>query len=162
MIVFGVFMQFSPRQVDLLEARLAQFTEAGRAPTTLSEVEMSLPFFERAIRPVLDRFGGYLSKRAQAGSQQVLQEKLNLAGRPWGLTAQDFHAVRLLSLILCSCLGLAVSLLLGFTMPMWLIGPFGGGGLGYLLPESIVSRRIRKRKKGILLSLPSALDLLTI
>ena len=147
---------------DLLEARLAQFTEGGRAPSTLAEVEMSLPFFERAIRPVLDKFGGFLSRKAQAGSQQALQEKLNLAGRPWGLTAQGFLALRLLSLLLFTCIGLAVAIVLGLEMPLWLIGPFGGGGLGYLLPESTVSRRIRKRKKGILLSLPSALDLLTI
>src|SRR5438128_3142684 len=162
LIVFSVVLTMSPRPVDLLEARLAQFTEAGRPLTTLSEVEMSLPFFERAVRPILDGFGGYLSKRAQAGSQQALQEKLNLAGRPSGLTAQGFLALRLLSLVLLGCIGLAVALLLGLDMPLWLIGPFGGAGLGYLLPESIVSRRIRKRKKGILLSLPSALDLLTI
>ena len=162
LIVFGVMLNFAPRQVDLLEARLAQFSEAGRPLTTLAEVEMSLPFFDRAIRPVLDKFGGVLSKRAQAGSQQALQEKLNLAGRPWGLTAQGFLALRLLSLLLFSCIGLAAALVLSLSMPLWLMGPFGGGALGYLLPESVVSRRIRKRKKGILLSLPSALDLLTI
>jgi len=162
LVVFGLMMTISPRPVDLLEARLAQFSEAGRSLTTLAEVEMSLPFFERAIRPVLDGFGGYLSKRAQAGSQQALQEKLNLAGRPWGLNAQGFVALRLLSLVLLGCIGLALALLLALDMPLWLIGPFGGAGLGYLLPESVVSRRIRKRKKGILLALPSALDLLTI
>jgi tight adherence protein C len=55
-----------------------------------------------------------------------------------------------------------MALLLNLDMPLWLMGPVGGGALGFLLPESIVSRRIRKRQKGILLSLPSALDLLTI
>jgi tight adherence protein C len=162
LIVFGLMLSVAPRQVDLLEARLAQFTEAGRPLTALAEVEMTLPFFDRAIRPVLDKFGGALAKRAQSGSQHALQEKLNLAGRPWGLTAQGFLALRLLSLLLFSCIGLAVAILLALGMPLWLMGPFGGGALGYLLPESLVSRRIRKRKKGILLSLPSALDLLTI
>jgi tight adherence protein C len=162
MIVFGLVMRFSPKPADLLEARLAQFTEAGRMPATLSEVEMSLPLFERAVRPALDAFGGFLAKRAQAGSQQVLQEKLNLAGRPLGLNASGFLAARYLSLLLCTCLGIAVVILLALDMPLWLMGPVGGGALGYLLPESLVSRRIRKRQKAILLSLPSALDLLTI
>ncbi len=34
--------------------------------------------------------------------------------------------------------------------------------VGYLVPSSTISRRIRKRQKEILLALPSALDLLTI
>ena len=38
-------------QADLLEARLAQFTESGRAVQSLAEVEMTLPFFERVSRP---------------------------------------------------------------------------------------------------------------
>ena len=162
MIVFGLVMRFSPKPVDLLEARLAQFTEAGRMPATLSEVEMSLPLFERVIRPALDGFGGFLAKRGQAGSLEGMQEKLNLAGRPWGLTASGFLAVRLLSLVLFTCVGLALAILMNLDMPMWLLGPIGGGALGYLFPESVVSRRIRKRQKGILLALPSALDLLTI
>jgi tight adherence protein C len=162
MIAYGLVSRFSPKPVDLLEARLAQFTEAGRMPATLAEVEMSLPLFERVVRPALDGFGAYLAKRGQAGSLEGMQEKLNLAGRPWGLTASGFLAVRLLSLVLFTCVGFAMALLLNLDMPLWLMGPVGGGALGFLLPESIVSRRIRKRQKGILLSLPSALDLLTI
>jgi len=38
----------------------------------------------------------------------------------------------------------------------------GGGALGYLMPQLMVSRKITKRQKQILLAMPSALDLLTI
>lgn len=161
-VVFGVVMKTSPRPGDLLEARLAQFTESGRMPTTLTEVELSLPFFDRVIRPALDALGRFLTKRGQAGSQQVLQEKLNLAGRPWGITASGFVALRLLSLVLFVTFGIAISLLLAMPMPNVLLGPVAGGVLGYLLPQLMLSRRIKKRKKEILLALPNALDLLTI
>ncbi len=161
-VVFGVAMKGAPRQGDLLEARLAQFTEAGRMPTTLTEVELSLPFFDRVIRPSLDAFGRLLTRRTQGGSQQALQEKLNLAGRPWGLTASGFVALRLLSLVLFVTVGIALSLLLGMPMPNVLLGPIAGGVLGYLLPQIMLSRRVKKRQKEILLSLPNALDLLTI
>jgi tight adherence protein C len=161
-VVFGVMLNASPRPGDVLEARLAQFTEGGRMPTTLAEVELSLPFFERAIRPTLDSFGRLLTRRAEAGSQQALQEKLNLAGRPWGLTPGGFYALRLLSLVLFVTFGIAISILLAMPMPNTLLGPVAGGVLGYLLPQLMLSRRIKKRQKAILLALPNALDLLTI
>jgi tight adherence protein C len=161
-IVYGLRVSVAPKAGDLLEARLAQFTESGRAPATLTEVEMSLPLFERVVRPALDSVGKFLTRRAQAGSTQQLQEKLNLAGRPWGLTASGFTALRLLSLLLFTCLGFAASLLMQLAMPMWLCGPVGGGALGYLMPQMMLARRIKKRQKAILLAMPSALDLLTI
>jgi len=162
LIVLGLTLSIAPRPGDLLEARLAQFTESGRQPTSISEVELTLPFFERAIRPALDTVGTFMTKRMRAGSMEQLQEDLNLAGRPWGITASGFFLVRLLSLMLFCALGFAVSLLLNFDMPMWLAGPVGGGVLGYLVPQMMLKSRIKKRKKAILLSMPSALDLLTI
>ena len=162
LIVIGFSFSVAPRPGDLLEARLAQFTESGRVVTTLTEVELSLPFFERAIRPFLDKLGGSMTKRMKSGSLEALQENLNLAGRPWGLTASGFYVLRILSLLVCTALGFAISTLLTFDMPMWLSGPVGGGVLGYLVPQMIISRRIKKRQKQVLLAMPSALDLLTI
>src|SRR6202011_3816071 len=83
-------------------------------------------------------------------------------GRPWGLTASGFTALRLLSLVLFTCFGFAIALLLQLAMPIWLCGSVGGGAVGYLMPHMMLSRRIKKRQKEILLALPSALDLLTI
>src|SRR5450759_3877688 len=118
LIAFGMAMAVSPRQTDLLEARLAQFAEAGRAPTTLSEVEMSLPFFDRVVRPFLDKVGHRLNRNPGAGGTDALQEKLNLAGRPWGLTASGFLALRLISMLLFTSIGLALALFAALTMPL--------------------------------------------
>ena len=149
-------------QSDLLEARLAQFTESGRAVQSLAEVEMTLPFFERVLRPTLDRWGRRLTARNSQQRTQALQEKLNLAGRPWGLTVGGFLVLRLIAVILVAFAGLALAALLGMTMPQLLLGPAVGLVVGYLLPDALLSRRIRSRQKEILLALPSALDLLTI
>jgi len=149
-------------QSDLLEARLAQFTESGRAVQSLAEVEMTLPFFERVLRPTLDRWGRRLTARNSQQRTQALQEKLNLAGRPWGLTVGGFLVLRLIAVILVAFAGLALAALLGMTMPQLLLGPAVGLVVGYLLPDALLSRRIRSRQKQILLALPSALDLLTI
>jgi tight adherence protein C len=162
LIFVGLAMAVSPRQTDLLEARLAQFAEAGRAPATLAEVEMSLPLFDRVFRPFLDKVGHRLNRNAGAGSTDALQEKLNLAGRPWGLTASGFLALRLLCMLLFTAIGFALALFGALTMPLLVVVPAGGLILGYLGPQMVVARRIKKRQKEILLALPSALDLLTI
>jgi tight adherence protein C len=162
LIAFGLAMSVSPRQGDLLEARLAQFAEAGRAPATLAEVEMSLPLFDRVVRPFLDKIGNRLSRNAAQGGTDALQEKLNLAGRPWGLNASGFLALRLLAMMLFTAIGFALALFGALTMPLFAAVPAGGLILGYLAPQMVVARRIKKRQKEILLALPSALDLLTI
>jgi tight adherence protein C len=162
LIAFGLAMSVSPRQGDLLEARLAQFAEAGRAPATLAEVEMSLPLFDRVVRPFLDKVGNRLNKNASQGGTDALQEKLNLAGRPWGLNASGFLALRLLSMLIFTAIGLALAVLGALSMPLFAVVPVGGLILGYLAPQIVVARRIKKRQKEILLALPSALDLLTI
>jgi tight adherence protein C len=162
LIAFGLAMSVSPRQGDLLEARLAQFAEAGRAPATLAEVEMSLPLFDRVVRPFLDKIGNRLSRNAAQGGTDALQEKLNLAGRPWGLNASGFLALRLLLMMLFTAIGFALALFGALTMPLFAAVPAGGLILGYLAPQMVVARRIKKRQKEILLALPSALDLLTI
>ncbi|HUZ68683.1 MAG TPA: type II secretion system F family protein [Candidatus Saccharimonadales bacterium] len=162
LIFVGLAMAVSPRQTDLLEARLAQFAEAGRAPATLAEVEMSLPLFDRVFRPFLDKVGHRLNRNAGAGSNDALQEKLNLAGRPWGLSAAGFLALRLLCMLMFTAIGMALALFGALTMPLLVVVPAGGLILGYLGPQMVVARRIKKRQKEILLALPSALDLLTI
>jgi tight adherence protein C len=162
LIAFGLAMSVSPRQGDLLEARLAQFAEAGRAPATLAEVEMSLPLFDRVVRPFLDKIGNRLNRNAAQGGTDALQEKLNLAGRPWGLNASGFLALRLLLMMLFTAIGFALALFGALTMPLFAAVPAGGLILGYLAPQMVVARRIKKRQKEILLALPSALDLLTI
>src|ERR1700724_2219677 len=70
-----------PRQ-DLSAERLAQYRDHSRA---LDEIELSLPFSERFIKPVLERLGSLLTSRMAKNRQGVVQNKLNLGGRPYGL-----------------------------------------------------------------------------
>jgi tight adherence protein C len=161
-IIFGLTNRSTATQADLLEARLAQFNETGRQVVSLTEAELSLPFSDRVIKPVFDRLGRVMSRRMQGGQQQAIQEKLNLAGRPGGLTAGGFVALQLISMFLGVALGLGLVVLTAMQPPVLYLGPVGGGVLGYLIPSMTISRKVKKRQKQILLALPSALDLLTI
>jgi tight adherence protein C len=161
-VAFGVILIFqglSRPQVDLLETRLAQF---GDRELTLDEMEMSLPLVDRLFRPFFERIGNALTSRLKSTQREALQEKLNLAGRPYGLTVGTFLTLQVISLVVFAVVGYGVANLMGMTSTQLILGPIVGGVLGYLVPQSLLSRKIRMRQKDILLSLPNALDLLTI
>ena len=157
--VILVFQGLSRPQVDLLETRLAQF---GDRELTLDEMEMSLPLADRIFRPFFDRLARTLMSRTPAQQQQALQEKLNLAGRPYGLTVGSFLVVQVLALVVFAVIGFGLASLLNMGGATLILGPIVGGVIGFLGPQSTLSRAIRKRQKEILLALPNALDLLTI
>jgi tight adherence protein C len=161
-IIFGLTNRSTATQADLLEARLSQFNETGRQVLSLTEAELSLPFTDRVIKPIFDKLGKIMTSRMQGGQQQAIQEKLNLAGRPGGLTAGGFVALQLIALVLGIALGLGLAILAALTPPPLYLAPLGGGVIGYLIPSITISRKIKRRQKEILLALPSALDLLTI
>src|SRR5205085_12305448 len=82
-----------PRQ-DLIAERLAQYRDHN---LTLDEIELSLPFSERFIKPALERLGGLLTSRMAKNRQVVLQNKLNLAGRPYGLSVNGFEVFKVIA-----------------------------------------------------------------
>jgi tight adherence protein C len=162
-VAFGIFLIFqglTTPQVDLLESRLAQF---GETTMSLDQMEMTLPFGDRFLRPILDRVGGVIARRAPANQTAQLQEKINLAGRPWGLTPGSFLALQTALLLsgTAAFLGLA-QVLPGVSGPLRIMVPVAGGIVGYITPRMLLDRKVKKRKKEILLALPNALDLLTI
>lgn len=160
MIIRGLLV---PAQSDseMLETRLAQFAESGHVISSLSEAELSLPFFERVIQPIFDGIGRVFSSRMSASNSQRLTERINLAGRPGGLSAGGFQAIRLIFIIAGTVIGLGLGTLLGggtdlilSTAILFLVAFIG--------PRTWLDRKVRARKKEILTGLPSALDLLTI
>ena len=161
-VAFGIFLIFrglSVPQVDLLETRLAQF---GDHELTLDEMEMTLPFSDRFLRPILDRWGRAVARRTPANQQQALQDKINLAGRPYNLTVGSFLTVQFLALVVFTPIAYGLALLLNLTAPLIYVLPIGGAVLGYLIPGIWLDRKVKARQKEILLALPNALDLLTI
>lgn len=158
--VILIFQGLSRPQVDLLETRLAQF---GDRELTLDEMEMSLPLVDRIFRPFFDKIGNALTSRLKATQREALQEKLNLAGRPYGLTVGSFLTLQIISLAVFAVIGYGVGQLMASdSSTITILAPIVGGVLGYLVPQSVLSRKIRMRQKEILLGLPNALDLLTI
>lgn len=162
----GVFLAvrgLAPQQpiVDMLESRLRAFGESGRQ-VSLAEAEMSLPLTDRFFRPVYAKLGRKLTARVTLDRQQALQEKINLAGRPGGLSVGSFLVLRYVALVVGAGVGYLLGVVLSLTTPLNLVAPVAGAVVGMALPKIFLDRRVRGRQKEILLGLPSALDLLTI
>src|SRR3981081_2275095 len=88
----GQAVPAKPRQ-DLIAERLSQYRDHN---LTLDEIELSLPFSERFIKQALERIGSFLTARMGKNQQVVLQNKINLAGRPYGLTVNGFEVVKVI------------------------------------------------------------------
>ena len=158
--VFLIFAGLVKRQtqVDLLDARLAIYDEPT-APQTLDEIEMSLPFSERFLRPFFDRVGRRVSAMQPRDRAQKLQALIDLAGRPLGMNAGSFVALQVVMAVVVAVLALSLALFLGLP---WILGLVFGVVLGYIGPQYQLKRIVRARQKAISLALPNALDLLCI
>ncbi|RLC82491.1 MAG: type II secretion system F family protein [Chloroflexi bacterium] len=142
-----------------IQERLAEY---GTRPMTLEEIELSQPFSERVIKPMLK---GVAKSMARFTPQSMLRntaEKLELAGSPYNWSAAEFLGLRVFAGLLLALIGFLLMSMgkakLSYALGLSLIL----GLLGFNLPVIWLGAKIRSRRKEILRALPDALDLITI
>ncbi|HKY54123.1 MAG TPA: type II secretion system F family protein [Anaerolineales bacterium] len=161
-IVVSMRRSATGEEDDPLQARLAEFIQRGDV-TSLEEIELSQPFSERVIIPVVRRLGEFSARFTPQKAIQDTARRLELAGNPWPIDAATFLAIRFI---------LAV-VLAGFLIVVVLISPpsnptdnfmyIGGAAFaGFFLPHLMLTSRITRRQTEIRKAMPDALDLLTI
>ena len=155
LITYGVAARPSE---DAVQARLSQLVVQ---PKTLEEMELNQPFYERIVRPTIQRLARARSQQ-EGGTVAKLDAKLEKAGYPGGLRGADWVGVKLMSLIGFAVLGFLLALLLTGTIVLGLLFAVVGAAIGYIAPEFWLGRKIRARGMAMILQLPDALDLLTI
>lgn len=148
---------------DPLQERLAEFAARGE-PVNLEEIELSQPFSDRVIIPLARKFGEFATRFTPQNAIQATSRKLELAGSPRGIDPAVFWSARIFAAV-----GLGAFLLFIFSVAnvdwpwgrrLMIISLFVG--VGYFLPEMLLTSKIQRRQKSILKALPDALDLLTI
>jgi tight adherence protein C len=151
------------QEIDPLEKRLAEFAARGET-TSLEEIEMSQPLTERVILPMARRLGEYVTRFTPQNALQSTERKLELAGNPRGLEPPTFWAIRIVLAV-----GIAAFMLFIFSIgsldwswgrKILLLAVFVG--LGFYVPDMLLTSRIQRRQKAIRRAMPDALDLLTI
>lgn len=152
----------SEQDDDPLQARLAEYLQSGEV-ASLEEIELSQPFSERVIIPIINKIGEISARFTPQKAIQDTAKKMELAGNPWPIDAATFLAIRF---IMAVVLG-------GFVTAMVMLSPapnfsdnalyiFGATFGGFFLPHLMLTSRITNRQKEIRKAMPDALDLLTI
>jgi len=161
-IVVSMRRNAAGEEDDPLQARLAEFIQRGDV-TSLEEIELSQPFSERVIIPVVRRLGEFSARFTPQKAIQDTARRLELAGNPWPIDAATFLAIRFI---------LAVVLAGFLIVVVWISPPsnptdnfmyIGGAAFaGFFLPHLMLTSKITRRQKEIRKAMPDALDLLTI
>ena len=151
----------APNPQETLQQRLAEYG-ARETPVSLEEVELSLPFSQRVIVPLLNSIAQFVARFTPQRSLESARHNLELAGNPYNLTASQFWAARAGAAIV---LGFLIGLVMVVTKAEWsrlVLYPLLAAALGFFLPVLWLSSQISRRKNSIIKSLPDALDLLTV
>jgi tight adherence protein C len=156
-------MAAQDENVDPLMARLAEFSERGEL-VSLEQIELSQPFSERVIVPIMRRLG---ELSARFTPQKVLMDttrKLDLAGNPGKIDAATFLATRFIVPVVFDGLLLMISRLAPDPWPLsrLFLVLLIFGLLGFFFPQLWLTSKIQSRQKEIRKAMPDALDLLTI
>ncbi len=143
---------------DAVQQRLSQLVVQ---PRTLEEMELNQPFYDRTIRPLIQRLSK-VGKRRDGGIISRIDAKLERAGYPGGLRGADWMGVKLLGAIVFGIGAFVIVLLITGAFTMALFGGILGLLVGFLAPEFWLGKKITKRSTEMVLQLPDCLDLLTI
>jgi tight adherence protein C len=156
LIILGIA---APRPADEVEARLAEY---GGRPLTLEEIELSQPFSQRILVPLLRASSRFMARFTPQRTVEETRHKLELAGKPNNWSPTEFLGIRALAGLLLAGLTFILAMLTGSSLARQLFFVVVMGLLGFFLPVLWLGYRIRRRQEEIVKTLPDALDLLTI
>jgi len=147
---------------DPLTARLAAFGERGEV-ASLEEIELSQPFTDRVLLPVVRRLGDISSRFTPQHQVDTTAKNLELAGNPGRLDATSFLALRF---VVAGAFGGLLFLIFLFSnnwpVSREFLVTIIFTILGFFFPQLWLKSRITDRQKEIRKAMPDALDLLTI
>lgn len=158
LIVIG-FSARDPK--ESLQARLAEYSTREQA-ASLEEIELSLPFSERIIAPMVRSVAEFVRRFTPERSLESTRHKLDLAGNPQNWSPAEFYGVRALATVVLAGLIFVLLTVTGAEIGIRLLMTAIFAGLGFFLPTLWLGAKIRSRQGNIVKSLPDALDLLTV
>lgn len=166
-IVLGIvgarYTRTNQEESDPLLARLAEASQRGEV-TSLEQIELSQPFSERVLIPILKSIGDISARFTPQKLLQDTSRKLELAGNPGRIDAAMFLSSRFIVAIMFGGLLLLVSFLAPSPWPtsrvIMVVTLFTI--LGFFFPQLWLQSLINRRQHNIRKAMPDALDLLTI
>jgi tight adherence protein C len=147
------------RAIRLLETQVAT---GSSERVNLREQELSENFGTRVMVPVVARAGRIARRVTPMDSRERLSRKLLLAGSPAGWDAERVLSFKVIGCIAGIVGGLIFLSLLHIGAFAELVGVVLLAFAGFVLPDSVLNRKVEERQQEILRTLSDTLDLLTI
>ena len=147
---------------DPLAERLAEYSQRGDV-VSLEQIELSQPFTERVVMPIVRRLGDISSRFTPQHVLEQTRKQLELAGNPGRMDASTFLVVHFVSAFIFGSLVFVLSLFAKqYSTPIKLLMVLAFTVVGYFFPDLWIRSKINGRQKQVRKAMPDALDLLTI
>jgi tight adherence protein C len=143
--IAGVPMVFDRGPVERLQARAGVDTGGRRR------------WYARLVEWLMVRLGPRLAPRLRVSKREGIARRLDLAGRPWGLTVQRYVGLKAALGVVGAGVGVLYVLIGGAPLMLVLFA-----GLGYWGPDVVIAREGRLRQERIERDLPDFLDILAV
>ena len=127
----------------------------------LAELELERPLSERLMLPLRRAATNIVNRFTPAAQAARLQERLDMAGNPFGLDPAGVQTLRVATGAAAGALGTALGLIIGqpIALALLLVGGFFGG---FYLPIFWLGQLIRQRLQKLEAVLPDSLDVIAI
>ena len=158
----AAFIKSQLRARNILLKRLKKVVMSQTAQKKLEGDELSKPFAERVIRPLLLKLSWVIVRITPIKNRVKLRRELQFAGNPWNLQPYEFQALQYGLIVLLFGSGWFLTLLAGKPAYLQLCTALLGGLLAVLLGKFYLISRINNRQATIQKELPDVLDLLTV
>ncbi len=165
-LVFGLLLAIgltiaSTVERSMVLRRMEQIGDLQPSDPLLT-TEFTKSWRQRIVTPMLRNVSGWIVALAPATLLRANRERLQRAGHPWGLMAEGFLTLRLVSLVVGLLAAAAVLRLTGVGAGFRFLLAIGAAGAGCLAPAWIVDRIASKRCRQIKKALPNIIDLLVV
>jgi tight adherence protein C len=131
-------------------------------PVNLRRQGLEESFGSRVLVPVVARAGKVARRVTPIDARDRLATKLQLAGSPAGWDAERLLAFKVIGAVAGMVAGFAVAALMHPSAFISVVIVSLLTFVGFVLPDSVLNRRVDERQKEILRTLSDTLDLLTI
>ncbi len=161
LLVLVAILLLRRAEEDPLAARIDEFA-AREEPTTIEDIELSMPITDRIVVPILRRLGEIVTRLTPQSMLENTAHRLELAGSPGNISAAEFWVIRALTTV---GLGILMYIFLGnyaATPGRRVLYTVIIAVMGFWLPSLYISSTISRRQEAIIKKFPDALDLMSI
>lgn len=160
LLTYGIYMALNKDRMAI--SRRMKDAADSRGRKQVPDDEMSKPFFERIIRPILEVLAASIGKATLAKKKVGLQKKLTMAGNPANLTPGEVLVIQYVFTLGFPICILLFALPLNWSFSVIIFGMMIGACAGFVLPGYYLKVRATQRSVEIQDNLPDVLDLLTV